>query len=565
MSISQDIESRIQILDIVNRYVTTKKSGVNYKWLCPFHQEKTPSFVISPTKNIAHCFSCGKGGGPIRFLMEIEKIEFREALHILAKEAWVELKTTFRDQQYEKNKDIYRLYKVATKWYHDQIFLSENTKALEYLLDRGISKKTIQDFSLWYAASSRDLLYFLKNEGFDTAFVIESWLFVGENRDKFFGRITFPIANTMGHTVAFTGRTLTSAIPKYLNSPTSHIFDKSSILYGLHLAKQTIAKSGEVFVVEWQMDTISLYQSGITNVVWISGTALTKDHIRILRRFAKIVYLALDSDDAGVKATFASIENLLNENIEIRIIQIPDNQDPDDFISSGWDFLELRKSSLGVIDFYLHEWWREYNMDTLIGKKQLIEKCLEIVISLKSQLEVDFYLQQISSWIGVGMEALYSEYKKCKRTTLNRNRKPQNTEDDSFPQSPISFSLSQMIAGYIYRYQFLNLFSSKFQYTVSDLRYGTDNGLLIRILSDTLDPEDNEILRIIDLHIEEEHIDANSDLIERAFWDLLRRLHVELFQQEKERRLSQISPHDVWYNALYQELLEKEIKMWLRK
>lgn len=159
----------------------------------------------------------------------------------------------------------------------------------------------------------------------------------------------------MGHPVAFTGRVLTDALPKYLNSPASHIFDKSSILYGLHLAKQSISKSGEVFIVEGQMDTITLHQAGIENTVGISGTALTKDHIRILRRFARVIYLSLDSDSAGVKATFASIDNLLNEDIEIRVIQIPNGKDPDEFIKNGGDFLTLRASSLGVVDFYLQE------------------------------------------------------------------------------------------------------------------------------------------------------------------------------------------------------------------
>ena len=195
----------------------------------------------------------------------------------------------------------------------------------------------------------------MREKGFDANFLIESGLFVSESRDKFYGRIVFPIANTMGHTVAFTGRVMDDSLPKYLNSPASHIFDKSSILYGLHLAKQPISKSGEVYIVEGQMDTIALHQAGVDNTVGISGTALTKDHIRILRRFATTIYLALDSDNAGVKATFSSIENLLNEDIEIKIIHIPNGKDPDEYTKSGGDFRSLRESALSVIDFYLRE------------------------------------------------------------------------------------------------------------------------------------------------------------------------------------------------------------------
>lgn len=230
--------------------------------------------------------------------MEIEKIDFREAASILAKEAGIEMSTNFAREKAENGQDIYALYREATEWYHRALTHTENERALTYLLQRGITRETIDKFQLGYSGSPRDLLYFLREKGFDAKFLIDSGLFVSESRDKFYGRIIFPIANTMGHTVAFTGRVMDDSLPKYLNSPASHIFDKSSILYGLHLAKQPISKSGEVYIVEGQMDTIALHQAGVDNTVGISGTALTKEHIRILRRFATTIYLALDSDNA---------------------------------------------------------------------------------------------------------------------------------------------------------------------------------------------------------------------------------------------------------------------------
>ena len=237
MTLREDIESRVNILDIVSRYVDTKKAWVNYKALCPFHSEKSPSFVISPQKNIAHCFSCGKWGGPINFLMEIEKIEFKEAVSILAKEAGIELKTDFQKERQAKWGDIYALYREAARWYHEALYKPENKKYLDYLLDRDITDVTIKKFQLGCSTSPRDLYFFLKEKWFTHDFLIESGLFLSESRDKFFSRITFPIANGMGHVVAFTGRVLDDSLPKYLNSPASAIFDKSSILYGLHLAK----------------------------------------------------------------------------------------------------------------------------------------------------------------------------------------------------------------------------------------------------------------------------------------------------------------------------------------
>ena len=577
MAIAQDIESRIQILDIVNRYVSTKKAGVNYKWLCPFHSEKSPSFVISPTKNIAHCFSCGKGGWPINFLMEIEKIDFREAIQILAKEAGVEMQTQYSPEQAERGKDLYRLYKEATEWYHQALFLPENSWPLAYLTDRQISLETIRKFQLGYSGSPRDLIFALKNSGFSTEFIIESGLFVSESRDKFYGRITFPIANTMGHTVGFTARVLTDALPKYLNSPASHIFDKSSILYGLHLAKQAISKTGEVFIVEWQMDTIALHQATIDHSVGISGTALTKEHIRLLRRFAKTVYLALDSDNAGVKATFSSIENLLNEDLEIRIIHIPNGKDPDEYIKSGGDFLSLRSSSLSVIDFYLQEWGREYDMGTLIGRKKLIEKCLEIIVRLSSQLEVDFYLQEISRELWVSIDILYSEYKKTKREVGQKQRAwerdkkiaedKKNTDENGIIQEntqKYSPSLADLIAGYIYRYQFLDLFSANFVYTVADLTNESGTTLLSRTLLSTLEADDTLMLRIIDLHLESDHIDANPELIERSFRDLLRGLHIALLTGEKNTKLIGLDPNSNEAFLLRTEFAKKEKQLWLK-
>ena len=509
--------------------------------------------------------------------MEIEKIDFREAIQILAKEAWIEMQTQYNAEQSERGKDLYKLYKEATEWYHQALFLPENSWPLAYLTDRQISVETIRKFQLGYSGSPRDLIFALKNSGFSSDFIIESGLFISESRDKFYGRITFPIANTMGHTVGFTARVLTDALPKYLNSPASHIFDKSSILYGLHLAKQAISKTGEVFIVEWQMDTIALHQATSDNAVGISGTALTKEHIRLLRRFAKTVYLALDSDNAGVKATFSSIENLLNEDLEIRIIHIPNGKDPDEYIKSGGDFLSLRSSSLSVIDFYLQEWGREYDMATLIGRKKLIEKCLEIIVRLSSQLEVDFYLQEISRELWVSMDILYSEYKKIKREVGQKQRAwerdkkiaedKENTDENGVirtSEKSYSPSLSDLIAGYIYRYQFLDLFSTNFVYTVADLTNESGTTLLSRALLSTLEADDIEMLRIIDLHLESDHIDANPELIERSFRDLLRGLHIALLTGEKNKKLIGLDPNSNEAFFLRTEFAKKEKQLWLK-
>ena len=382
--------------------------------------------------------------------------------------------------------------------------------------------------------------------------MIESGLFVSPTRDKFFGRVMFPIANTMGNTVAFTGRILQNGEPKYLNSPASRIFDKSSILYGLHLAKQTIARTTEVFIVEGQMDTISLHQAGVTNAVGISGTALTQDHIRILKRFAKIIYLALDADSAGVKATFLSIENLLNSDLEIRVILIPEGKDPDEFIKSGGDFEALKDTSLSVVDYFIKMGGQEYNLNTLVGQKQLIEKCLELVAHISSPIEVDFYMKKISEIFRISRSSLYDIFTQKKRTVQSKQNQP-TQKIQKF--SPNIFSL---LGAFITKFALFDLFFEKFAYTIEDIFSLSDAGLLYRIVSKTdLDESDIEELSTIEVYIDENYPDQHPDIVSRQFFDLLKQLHAELLEQEKNKMLEKISPDSAEYLQAYAYLVNK--------
>ena len=514
-----------------------KKAGVNYKALCPFHSEKSPSFIISPQKNIAHCFSCGKWGGPIKFIMEMEKIEFREAIGILAKEAWVELKTDFQKEKSDAWWDIYALYRATSQWYHEALWKEENKRYLEYLQQRKISDETIRKFQLGCSTAPRDLWFHLKEKWFTPQFLTDSGIFISEARDKFFGRITFPIANSMWHVVAFTGRVLDAALPKYLNSPASSIFDKSSILYGLHLAKQIISKSGEVYIVEGQMDTVTLHQANIDNAVGISGTALTLEHVQILKRFTRTIYLCLDSDAPWVKATFASIDTLSNQDIEVRIIAIPNGKDPDDFIKSWGDFSSLKDTSLSPIGFYLAEWGREYDIESVIGKKKLIEKCLSFLVPIESQIEIDMHISEMSVKLGVSKEAIFTEYKKWSyaRDTRSRYRMTEQKEDVKWDV----FTPSELLAGYIFSYHLLDLFSWEFRYTLEDFPLEGDFSLLSAVISArSLDPDDQERLQVISLSLESTHPDEDTASIQKAFMQLIKKIHWELLLLEYQKEIA---------------------------
>lgn len=496
--------------------------------------------------------------------MEVEKIDFREAVSILAKEAGVEFKTDFMKEKQEKWEDIYALYRDAATWYHEALFQKENEKYLNYLLDRSISLETIKKFQLGCSTNPRDLWFSLKEKWYKPEFIIDSGLFVGEGRDKFFWRITFPIANSMGHVVAFTGRVLDNALPKYLNSPASKIFDKSAILYGMHLAKQSIAKSGEVYIVEWQMDTVALHQAWVDNAVGISGTALTKDHIRALKRFAKIIYLSLDADDAGVKATFTSIDNLTNEDLEIRIIRIPNGKDPDEYIKSGQSYTALREKALSPIAFYLIEWKRQFDISTTIGKKKLIEKCLEFLIPLKSQIEIDMHIQEMSDMLRVGKDAIYAEYKKALQSA--RMKKPEMREEDERQifEKPEPFTSVEILAGYIFHYWLFDLFFREFRYTVDDLSWERDFSLLSTVVSrQEADIDTLERLKIITLSIEQSHPDDDRAFVEKATLDLIRQLHTGLLIRERKKALADLSPIDEEYRRQNLAFILKARSLWL--
>jgi len=457
MSISQEIESKINIVELAGRYLQMKKAGVNYKSLCPFHSEKTASFVISPVKNLAYCFSCHHGGGPIRFLMEIEKLEYREAMHLLAKEAGVELQTDYYKERGEKTGDIYDMYRIATEFYHEEINKEENKEKLNYLLNRGISQETITLFKLGYSGNPRELFARLKEKGFTEQAIIDSGIFVGPGRDKFYGRIIFSIANFAGHTVAFTGRITSTGEPKYLNSPVSDIFNKSAILYGFHLAKSTIAKEQSVIIVEGQMDTVSLHQAGITNTVGISGTALTKEHIALMKRFTKKCYLCLDGDKAGIEATFKSLENLYNEDLDIYVISLPDAKDPDEFIKAGGNFQEVMKNALTPIQFYIKEGSKRYDITEMTGKKAIWEELKKMLKHIKNPIEIDAYIREIGKILNLSTDVLYSELKSFReKRIIEEVRKISG------------FELCEQIAGYIRLYSLFDLFLEKFQYTLRD-------------------------------------------------------------------------------------------------
>ena len=341
----QEVFDSVQVEDLIQDYVTLKRRGVNMIGLCPFHDEKTPSFTVSPSKNIYKCFGCGKGGGPVQFIMEHDQLSFPEAIRALATKYNITLEEDNKkdDQEYaiqkKQEESFYILNDFALAHYTDNLFNSQDGKliGLSYFKERGFLENTIQKFQLGFAKNdSKALITAALNNQFKEDYLKEVGLMSQKGFDFFRNRVMFPIHSVSGKVIAFAGRTLSTqkSQPKYINSPESLIYNKRKILYGMHLAKTAIRKKENCLIVEGYTDVISLVQNGIENVVASSGTALTSEQVRLVKRFTDNVTFLYDGDTAGVKAAMRGLDLVLENGMNVSLVLLPDGEDPDSFVKT---------------------------------------------------------------------------------------------------------------------------------------------------------------------------------------------------------------------------------------
>jgi DNA primase len=410
-----DLEASIDIVELVWRYTKLKKAGTNYKALCPFpgHSEKTPSFVASPVKQIWYCFGCHKWGWPVKFIMDMENCEFREALQVLWNITGTEIPGyTENKEQIEIKKNLYSLYKDATNYYKQA--LSKNPEVKKYLMDRGLSDDDIAKFHFWYADSWVSLYNYLKEKWYEDDLISQSQIFlnVKARKDKFIGRVIFPIQNLRWDFVAFAWRIIGKWEPKYLNSPASDIYDKSNILYGLYDARTTITKVDHIIITEWYMDTIALHRAWFFQSVAVSGTALTEKHITIIKRLTHKIYLCFDNDKAWEQATRNSLEILKNKWLEVRVIKLIWGKDPDECLEAWQDFQKLIDSALSPIAFLIEK--NNYDMSSIDEKKKFIAEVLDIIRNYSDSIEQDTYLKELAQISDTPKSILYELFKKTK-------------------------------------------------------------------------------------------------------------------------------------------------------
>ena len=455
-----EVKSRIDIVEFISGYAPLKKAGRNYKGLCPFHAEKTPSFVVFPDTQTWHCFgACGTGGDVFRFLMLREGLEFSEALRELARRAGVPLspptaQTEKADRQREKLLDIHA---AAAHYFHHLLRQSnEGARAREYLANRGVTSETIERFQLGYALGAWDgLKSHLLGRGYPEDDLIEAGLLIrkvetGSTYDRFRNRLIIPIRDAGGRVIAFGARALDpDDVPKYLNSPQTPLFDKGATLFGLDLAKRAIRNSDQAIIVEGYMDVLSAHQHGYTNVVAGMGTALTEAQLKLLKRLTKNFVLALDSDTAGDAATLRGI-GLAQESLDrqavpvptaqglirfesrldadIRIATLPPGQDPDDILRYAHDLWpQIIKNALPVVDFYLQVVSAQYDLTTAKGKSALVREVLPLLREIDDGIVRHHYVGQLARLVRLDERVLLAELDGGSPPSAPRRRPPLKT------------------------------------------------------------------------------------------------------------------------------------------
>ncbi|MGB9883044.1 MAG: DNA primase [Microgenomates group bacterium] len=441
----EEIKRKIDIVDFIGSFINLKKTGRNYKAICPFHQEKTPSFIVSPERQIWHCFgACSEGGDIFKFLMKWENITFVEALKELAKKAGVALKKIdFQDKVWQKRERYFSMNFFAAEFFH--YLLTKNRfgeKALLYLKSRGIKDSTIKLFQLGYAPVSWDSLKnFLKSKKFAEEEMLENGLLIkgekGNFYDRFRGRLIFPLKDSRGNIVGFSGRILDESKKeaKYVNSPETPIYHKRETLFGIHLAKDSIKTEKNVFIVEGEFDMITPYQNGFSNFVAIKGTALTNEQLLLLKRYTEKITLVLDADSAGEQSTLRAIDEAERLDLEIEIVRLSKGKDPDEAVRSDLKaFKEDLKKSLPIYDFLIETAQKKYPEETSFAKKKIADEVLPFIERILNPIVRSYYVKKIAKILAVeekSIEAMLAIIKKTKKTKINftqRTRQISNQE-----------------------------------------------------------------------------------------------------------------------------------------
>ena len=444
-SFLQEVSDRNDIADVVSGYVRlNKKSGSNLFGLCPFHSEKTPSFSVSPDKQIYHCFGCGKGGGVYNFIMEIENLTFPEAVDFLAKRVGLQVPEENRDDPESRRRaQLFQLNKDAGRFFYKQFLSDAGAPAQDYALRRELTPATVKKFGLGYAPDTWDsLTKAMKELGYSEGLMLQAGLVrkgkKGGVYDTFRNRLMFPVFDVRGNVIGFSGRILGDGEPKYMNSPETPVFNKSKNLFGLNLAKKT--KLGYIILCEGNVDVVALHQAGFDNAVASLGTSLTPEQARLISRYVSEVVIAYDGDSAGQKATARAISILEKLDVKVRVLTMSGAKDPDEYIKKfGADsFRKLLEQSEDHTDYTLGKIKDKYDLNQPESKLNFLKEAEQYIATFSGKAEREVYSMRVAEMIGVSAQAVRDDVENLRRRNSSRNkRQAEKQEISTMGKSPI--------------------------------------------------------------------------------------------------------------------------------
>jgi DNA primase len=436
-----EIRTSNDIVDLIGSYLKLVRRGRNYLGLCPFHQEKTPSFTVSPDKQIYHCFSCHVGGNVFTFLQQYEKLSFVDSVKKLAERAGISL--VFQETNFEQEKEsLYSLNEIATDYFSKNLQKDAGKVSKDYFLNRDITEQTISKFKLGFSINSWEhFLNYATSKGLDIELLYKLGL-LGKNQkggyfDNFRGRIMFPIFSIMGKVAGFGARQLVESNDsgKYINSKESEVYNKSKILYGLNFSKDEIRKNDRAILVEGYMDYLTLYQNGIKNIVASSGTALTADQIKILSRYTKKLLFLYDADSAGIKATIRSLDVVFENDFDVKIVSLGNNEDPDSFVRKYGisKFQESLDKATSFINFMSDFYRKTGKLESVSERTDSVREILSLLMKIKDNLRLEFYLKELAESFNINESLVRKEFDTLNKNSLTKNNFSQTVKKENRP------------------------------------------------------------------------------------------------------------------------------------
>ena len=548
-NIVDEIKSRCNIVDVIGHHVALKKTGSNYKGVCPFHNEKTPSFVVSDTKQIFTCFGCGATGDVFEFVQRFHNLDFHGAIEKLAEEYGIEIKNTNFQGERERTA-LYEINREAAAFFY-RAFTKSPNPGYEYMQKRGLDPVTLRQFGIGYADAEWDSLYqYFMKKGTDLQTLLELGLISqsnGKYYDKYRDRVIFPIINTRGKVIGFGGRILGDGTPKYLNSSESQVFLKKNNLYGLNLTRQDINKENYVILVEGYMDVISLYQHGVRNVSASLGTALTENQATMLKRYTDNVILSYDSDTAGQAAALRGMDILHKSGCKVKVLHVSDGKDPDEFIRKNGkeEFLKLVQNAMPFADYKIHLLKQRLDLGTTEGSVEFLQETAKMLREL-SPVEADIYIKKIAKETKISEGAI--------RLEINGNNNSENARNSnglyvrdvgrSQIQDSRNAATGSMIEKHLIKLMLMKssyvikskpydwVFKSSAAFKIYELIlsvYKDDEEIDIKKVKDSLETEDNRFLQDIIDNIQ------LADKDEQVFQDCIIRIEeAGLVKREQE-------------------------------